>query len=119
MEKQVLCNNIFQAINIENNGDEVPIFQIKRDGVFNPVMTFSNSNAITKVYISASGGSYYSAGNFGFGEDNPQYPLHLGSGAFCTEAGIWTNASDINYKKEIKNFDKSGLDIVNQLRSIT
>jgi hypothetical protein len=40
-------------------------------------------------------------GYVGIGTTNPSYPLHMGSGAYCSTAGVWTNASDIAYKKNI------------------
>ncbi|MDX1408277.1 MAG: tail fiber domain-containing protein [Saprospiraceae bacterium] len=41
-------------------------------------------------------------GNVGFGNINPSHPLEMASGAHVTAAGVWTNASDISRKKNIR-----------------
>ncbi|MCB0522478.1 MAG: tail fiber domain-containing protein [Saprospiraceae bacterium] len=40
-------------------------------------------------------------GKVGIGNPDPTHPLHMGSGAHCTAAGIWTNASDRRLKTDI------------------
>ncbi len=40
-------------------------------------------------------------GNVGIGTITPSYPLHMGSGAYVTTGGVWTNASSREYKKDI------------------
>jgi len=37
----------------------------------------------------------------GIGQLTPAHPIHLASGAHCTVAGTWTNASDIAFKENI------------------
>lgn len=37
----------------------------------------------------------------GIGVANPTYPLHMGSGAYCSAGGVWTNGSSREYKKNI------------------
>lgn len=41
-------------------------------------------------------------GEMGIGQNNPSFPLHMGSGARCTAAGIWQNASSRDYKENIR-----------------
>ncbi len=42
-------------------------------------------------------------GNVGIGQTTPSYPLHMGSGAYVTTGGVWTNASSREYKKDIQS----------------
>jgi|GEM_PF-2024468 len=39
-------------------------------------------------------------GNVGIGTNTPAYPLHLGSGAYCSAAGVWTSVSDRSAKEQ-------------------
>lgn len=57
---------------------------------------------LTKEYIKAFEGhiSLMNA-NVGIGTLNPQYPLHMVSGAHVTVGGMWTNASDRNLKENL------------------
>lgn len=45
-------------------------------------------------------------GYAGFGKWGPSYPLHMGSGAYCTAGGVWTNASSREFKQDIKAVTK-------------
>jgi trimeric autotransporter adhesin len=56
------------------------------------------------------------AGNIGLGI-SPIHPLHLVSGAHCTAAGTWTNASDARLKKNISPINY-GLKEILQLRPV-
>ncbi|MBF0338968.1 MAG: tail fiber domain-containing protein [Nitrospirae bacterium] len=42
-------------------------------------------------------------GNLGIGTMTPSYPIHMGSGAYVTTGGVWTNASSREYKKDIQS----------------
>ena len=44
-----------------------------------------------------------SGGNVGIGTTSPSHPLQMGSGAYCSAGGVWTNASSREYKKDIKD----------------
>jgi len=44
-----------------------------------------------------------SSGNVGIGAPDPFYPLHMGSGAYVSEGGVWTDASSREYKENIKD----------------
>ena len=46
-------------------------------------------------------------GKVGIGQSIPLHPLHMGSGAFCSAAGVWTNASSRNYKTDIQPLKNS------------
>jgi len=43
-----------------------------------------------------------SSGNVGIGTSTPSYPLHMGSGAYVSTGGVWTDASSMEYKENIK-----------------
>lgn len=49
------------------------------------------------------------AKRFGIGVSEPAYPIHHSSGAHLTEAGDWTNASDIHLKENFKAVDRAEL----------
>jgi len=40
-------------------------------------------------------------GYVGIGTTNPSYPLQMGSGAYVSSGGVWTNASSREYKRDI------------------
>jgi len=46
------------------------------------------------------------AGYVGIGTTSPSYPLQMGSGAYVSTGGVWTNASSREYKKDIKQLTK-------------
>jgi len=41
-------------------------------------------------------------GNVGVGTTSPSFPLQMGSGAYVSLGGVWTNASSREYKKDIR-----------------
>ncbi len=43
-----------------------------------------------------------SSGNVGIGTSAPSYPLHMGSGAYVSTGGSWTDASSREYKENIR-----------------
>ena len=70
----------------------------------------SNETGSNKLYIANSGTNPpliygdFSTGNVGLGTTNPTLgPLQMGSGAYVSAGGIWTNASSRSYKEEIAN----------------
>jgi len=58
-------------------------------------------------------------GYVGIGTKSPSEPLFMGSGAYCSTGGVWTNASSREYKTNIKQLtaDKA-LDALTQLRPV-
>ncbi len=56
-------------------------------------------------------------GKVGIGTQTPTQPLQMSSGAFCSAAGVWTNASDRRLKKNIANISY-GLKEVMQLKPV-
>jgi hypothetical protein len=59
----------------------------------NPSLRFATAN-IQRMIID-------NQGYVGIGVANPSAPIHLGSGAFVSVGGVWTNASSREYKQEI------------------
>jgi len=58
-------------------------------------------------------------GNVGIGTKSPSQPLHMGSGAYCSTGGVWTNASSREYKTDIKQLTtEKALDTLTQLRPV-
>ncbi|MDZ7698230.1 MAG: tail fiber domain-containing protein [Deltaproteobacteria bacterium] len=43
-----------------------------------------------------------SGGFVGIGNTSPSFPLQMGSGAYVSAGGVWTNASSREYKKDIE-----------------
>ncbi|MBC8176584.1 MAG: tail fiber domain-containing protein [Deltaproteobacteria bacterium] len=55
-------------------------------------------------------------GYVGIGTSNPSYPLQMGSGAYVTTGGVWTNASSREYKTDIKRLStQKAIDTLKQL----
>ena len=55
-------------------------------------------------------------GFIGLGTTSPAHPLQLGSGAYCSVGGAWTNASSREYKKDIKKLStQKAIDTLKQL----
>ena len=56
------------------------------------------------------------AGNVGIGTTSPSRPLQMGSGAYVTTSGVWTNASSRKYKTDIKKLStQRAIDTLKQL----
>jgi len=56
------------------------------------------------------------AGNVGIGTTSPSYPLQMGSGAYVSTGGVWTNASSREYKTDIKKLStQKAIDALKQL----
>ena len=74
---------------------------------------FINIGAPHQAFVVAA------SGYVGFGKWGPSYPLHMGSGAYVSSGGVWTNASSREYKTDIKQLtaDKA-LDALTQLRPV-
>ena len=58
-------------------------------------------------------------GNLGIGTTSPSYPLQMGSGAYVSTGGVWTNASSREYKTDIKQLTaERAMDTLTQLRPV-
>ena len=56
------------------------------------------------------------AGYVGIGTTSPSHPLQMGSGAYVSSGGVWTNASSREYKTDIKRLStQKAIDTLNQL----
>jgi len=56
------------------------------------------------------------AGYVGIGTTSPSYPLQMGSGAYVSTGGVWTNASSREYKTDIKKLStQKAIDALKQL----
>ncbi|MBF0592693.1 MAG: tail fiber domain-containing protein [Nitrospirae bacterium] len=59
-------------------------------------------------------------GQLGIGQTTPAYPLHMGSGAYVTTGGVWTNASSREYKKDIQSLSSEDAMLAfNQLEPVS
>jgi len=54
------------------------------------------------VVIDETGNVFMMNGNVGIGTDTPNHPLEMGSGAYCSSGGAWTNASSRELKENIR-----------------
>jgi Chaperone of endosialidase len=68
------------------------------------------TSAIPRLTVDATG-------KVGIGTQTPTHPLQMASGAHCTSAGVWTNASDARLKKNISALPY-GLAAIMQLKPI-
>ncbi len=76
---------------------------------------FTASTANSAVFYS-SGGTF----RMGIGVPNPTNALDMASGAHCTFAGIWTDASSREYKRNIRPLTtEQALDAVLELEPVT
>ncbi len=61
------------------------------------------------VYIATGGG------NVGIGTSAPTNPLQMASGAYVSSGGVWTDASDLRLKTDVKNLNDYGLKQIMEL----
>jgi hypothetical protein len=65
-------------------------------GAFDSFFIYQQSAGATRLLITDTG-------RVGIGTNNPVYPLHLASGAFCSIGGQWTSVSDRNTKEDFRS----------------
>ena len=58
-------------------------------------------NRVWSIYNGSANSSFF-AGNVGFGEPQPSYPIQTAGGAYVTTGGVWTNASSRALKRDIQ-----------------
>jgi len=59
------------------------------------------------------------AGYVGIGTTSPSYPLQMGSGAYVTTGGVWTNASSREYKRDIDELTRDeAMDVLKGLNPV-
>jgi hypothetical protein len=80
--------------------------------ISNHDLVFTSNNA-NRVTIAAGG-------NVGIGTTSPSYPLHMGSGAYCSVGGTWTNGSSIAFKDNVQGLNAgAAMQALAQLRPVT
>jgi len=58
-------------------------------------------------------------GNVGIGTSSPSYPLQMGSGAYVSSGGAWTNASSREYKTDVKQLSaEKAMAALSQLKPV-
>jgi hypothetical protein len=87
----------------------------------------STGNVPTKLVFETSTTGYpraermviSSSGNVGIGTSTPSYPLHMGSGAYVSDGGVWTDASSMEYKDNIHALTtEEALDTLKELNPV-
>ncbi|MCK4533786.1 tail fiber domain-containing protein, partial [bacterium] len=93
--------NFYEAVIIEDSG-------------WQPDLTVEGSMKVSKDTFLAT-----DSGNVGIGTTSPIYPLHMGSGAYCSAVGAWTNASSRKYKENIEELTKEkAISVLKQLKPV-
>ncbi len=55
----------------------------------------------------------------GIGVANPNHPLHMKSGAYCSATGVWTDASSRDYKENIVEVStEEAIETINKLKPV-
>ena len=80
--------NIYFGWNVGDSHDYAEIFALQ-EGV-----------AYKNLILNPNGG------RVGIGTSSPSYPLQMGSGAYVSSGGVWTNASSREYKQDIESLTK-------------
>ena len=71
------------GVGLQVTNDQIVFMRAPAGGGFSNLMTLKGSTGYLGIGIS------------------PSYPLHMASGAYVTEGGVWTNASSRAYKENI------------------
>ena len=72
------------------------------------------TNNVKRLSIAAN------SGYVGIGQTVPSYPLHMGSGAYCTTGGTWTDASSLAFKDNVQGLNPgAALRALEELRPVT
>jgi len=96
-------NTIYVDANAQNNGTVTPglIFggTGSSEGIGSKRTAGGNQYGLDFLISGSSRMSIANSGNVGIGTNMPIYPLEMGSGAYCSAAGVWTSVSDRNAKE--------------------
>ena len=101
-----------------NDGEEARHYFTVGGGADAATYTMYDGGQNAKVFFTGNGGSYFTGGNLGVGDDSPAYRLELpntGSAAGQGRANAWVTYSDSRIKSNIQTLSY-GLDIVKQLK---
>ncbi|MCF8146563.1 MAG: tail fiber domain-containing protein [Deltaproteobacteria bacterium] len=90
--------NIYFGWNVGSSHDYAEIFALQ-EGV-----------AYKNLVLNPNGGCV------GIGAVSPAYPLQMGSGAYVSAGGVWTNASSREYKQDIRQL--TGDEAMNALKGL-
>lgn len=72
------------------------------------------TNNVKRLSIAAN------SGYVGIDQTVPSYPLHMGSGAYCSVGGTWTNASSLAFKDNVQGLTPgAALRALEELRPVT
>ncbi len=95
-------NNIYFGWNVGSTHDYAEIFALQ-EGV-----------DYKDLILNPSGDGFV-----GIGITNPSHPLEMGSGAYVSQGGVWTNASSREYKTDIEELTaKNAMNAFIQLRPV-
>lgn len=93
--------NIYIGWNVGTSHDYAEIFALQEGVAFKDVVLNPNG------------------GYVGIGTTSPDYPLQMGSGAYVSTGGVWTDASSMEYKKDVKSLDvQEAIEAVMALRPV-
>jgi hypothetical protein len=57
------------------------------------------------------------SGNVGFSKNDPSYPIHMASGAYCSAGGAWTDSSSRDLKENIQSLETE--EAMNTLKNLS
>ena len=103
----------------DSNSERIRLQSAKGGGVCGTNPNYS------QFYLDPTNGFAFMASgtgnsNVGIGRTSPSYPLHMGSGAYVSTGGVWTNASSREYKQDISNLPlESAQAALEQLNPVT
>ena len=78
------------------------------------IFAVHEGKAFKNLVLNPSGNGFV-----GIRTKNPSQPLQMGSGAYCSKGGVWTNASSRKYKTDIKHLTaEKAMDALTHLQPV-